>query len=138
MFVPSRQSYGDSSPAAEEETDYRQMLEEYGPALMGVLKGKSPREKVEVLRAKLENQYAAYNATTGFARKLLAANIIKLMAQLRAAEAELAEAEETSLTLRYGKGMMVVGGFLTLTLGSLLAVKAIQYLNAAKQAQDRS
>jgi hypothetical protein len=34
--------------------------------------------------------------------------------------------------------MMVVGGFLTLTLGSLLAVKAIQYLNAAKQAQDRS
>ena len=140
QFVPSIYSgYGADEAAPQEgDSDYMQYLEEYGPAVMGLIAGKTAREKYEILKAKIENQRKAYNsARLKITKNLLAANINKLQAQLRAAEYELAEEDETSEFLRYSKGLTIAGIGVGIGLAVLLAFQASRTLSAVRRAQDR-
>jgi hypothetical protein len=139
MFQPSVYSgaYGADEPA-EGDAGYSKYLEEYGPAVMNLIAGKTPREKYEILKAKIENQQKAYKkARLSITKNLLAANINKLQAQLRAAEYELAEDMETSEFLRYSKGLTIAGVSVGIGLAVLLAVQASRTMSAVRRAQDR-
>lgn len=139
MFVPSPYSgvYG-ADEAPEDEESYAQYLEEYGPAVMQMLVGKSPREEYEILKAKIQNQQKAYRkANSKIIKNLIAANINKLQARLRAAEYELAEDVETSEFLRYSKGLTIAGVTVGIGLAVVLAIQASKTMSAVQRAQER-
>lgn len=154
MFPPSHlSSYGASEAAqlasavvdsassavtgdpADEDAGYQQYLEDYGPALLKLLKGQTPREKVEVLRARIQNLQKLYKSTRNNAlRNIYAGQLNKLQAMLRAAKVELAESEETSQTLKATKVISLVGG----VMGVGVLVLVGRYLWIAGSAKSRS
>lgn len=147
QFTPSLFSvYGadEAAQAAEApppESDYDEYLayfEEYGPSVMRLIAGKTAREKYEILKVKIANQKKAYKeARLKVVKKLIASNIDKLQAQLRAAEYELAEEQETSEFLRYTKGLTIAGIGVGIGLAVLLAFQISQTLSSVRRAQDR-
>ena len=139
-FTPSVYSgYGaDDQAPSEGEAGYEQYLEQYGPAVMKLLVGKTARERYEILKAKIANQKKLYKSTRNrFFKNIIAGNINKLQAQLRAVRYELGEEQETAEWLRYSKGLTLAGGLLGVGLASLLAIEAIRTLGAVRKAQEQ-
>ncbi|MBO73837.1 MAG: hypothetical protein CMD33_01025 [Flavobacteriales bacterium] len=139
-FTPSVYSqYGNLDDApAEGSAGYEQYLQQYGPAVLSLIAGKSPREKYEILKAKIQNQQKLYKSTRNtFFKNIIAANINKLQAQLRAAEYELAEDVETSEFLRYSKGLTLGAGVLGLGMAMLIGLSVLRTMGAVRRAADR-
>lgn len=139
-FTPSVYSgYGaDDQAPSEGDPGFERYLTQYGPAVVGMLKGKSPREQYEILKAKIENQKKLYKSTRSrVAQNIIAMNINKLQAQLRAAEYELGEDIQTGQLLRYSKGLALGGSILAIGFASVLAISVVRTLGAVRKAQER-
>ncbi len=99
---------------AETSTDYTEYLKyaQMGiPLVAGLLDTQTTRERVEELKAKIKNwKMLRDNAKISLTRGIYSMQVNKLEAELRAAEAELAEEERTAWMGDAGRVLAVGAG----------------------------
>ena len=103
-----------AAPPAEAPTDYTEYLKyaQMGiPLVAGLLDTQTTRERVEELKAKIKNwKMLRDNAKISLTRGIYSMQVNKLEAELRAAEAELAEEERTAWMGDAGRVLAVGAG----------------------------
>jgi len=135
MFQPSTHShYGTTEESSGGMDQYTQMLDELAPTLNKLLFGGSPREEVELTRAKIANLEALRDGTSSqLLKNAYNLQLTKLYAQLAAAEDALAEAELTEQAKRTGQAIGLVAGMV----GIVFLVQGVRTLVAYQRKADR-
>ena len=135
MFKPSKYSHYGADEASADLTQYTSMLEQLAPSLNTLLFGGSPREEVELTKAKIANLEQLRDSTSSnLLKNAYNLQLTKLYAQLAAAEDALAEAELTEQATRTGQAIALVGGLA----GIVVLVQVVRTLRAYKKKAERA
>ena len=135
MFKPSKYSHYGADEASADLTQYTSMLEQLAPSLNTLLFGGSPREEVELTKAKIANLEQLRDSTSSsLLKNAYNLQLTKLYAQLAAAEDALAEAELTEQATRTGQAIALVGGLA----GIVVLVQVVRTLRAYQKKAERA
>jgi hypothetical protein len=135
MFRPSTHSqYGSPDQASDGYDQYTSMLDQLAPTINTLLFGGSPREEVELARAKITNIEKLRDGTSSqILKNAYNLQLTKLYAQLAAAEDALAEAELTEQATRTGQALAIIGG----AVGVVFLVQGVRTLIAYQRKAER-
>lgn len=135
MFRPSTHShYGEAQSEPAGYDQYTSMLDQLAPTINTLLFGGSPREEVELARAKITNLEKLRDATSSqLLKNAYNLQLTKLYAQLAAAEDALAEAELTEQATRTGQALAIIGG----AVGIVFLVQGVRTLVAYQRKAER-
>lgn len=135
MFKPSKYSHYGADEASTDYSQYTSMLEQLAPSLNTLLFGGSPREEVELTKAKIANLEQLRDSTSSnLLKNAYNLQLTKLYAQLTAAEDALAEAELTEQATRTGQAIALVGGLA----GIVVMVQVVRTLRAYQKKAERA